>query len=104
MHVCIMTYLNVCVPVRTELLSLAGKSIGKMDKKHKNGRPLSTLHPPPPAVESATLSQLCWALPQAGSLTLLAGGGHAAEVLLPWRVCSGAQFHAGARLQVPALP
>lgn len=46
-----MTYLNVCVPVRTELLSLAGKSIGKMDKKHKNGRPspspLSTPHPRP---------------------------------------------------------
>ncbi|XP_041497669.1 serine/threonine-protein phosphatase 4 regulatory subunit 1-like isoform X8 [Microtus oregoni] len=35
---------------------------------------------------------------------LQASGGHAAEVLLPWRVCSGAQFHAGARLQVPALP
>ncbi|XP_038187448.1 serine/threonine-protein phosphatase 4 regulatory subunit 1-like isoform X2 [Arvicola amphibius] len=35
---------------------------------------------------------------------LQASGGHAAEVLLPQCVCSGAQFHPGAHLQVPALP
>lgn len=42
-----MTYLNVCVPVRTELLSLAGKSIGKMDKSIRMAAPIP-LHSPPP--------------------------------------------------------
>lgn len=42
-----MTYLNVCVPVRTELLSLAGKSIGKMDKNIRMATPIP-LHSPPP--------------------------------------------------------
>lgn len=94
---------HVCVPVRTELLSLAGKSIGKVDKNMRMAAP-SPLSTPPPAVQSAAQSQLCWALPQGWLSPFAAGGGHAAEVLLPRRGRSGAQSHPGAHLQVPALP